>query len=88
MIFLLRNSCAALYPRHLPELDCERLADRQCGYILPRDNHFARTSRAYAFLNASPVSHAWLSDLLSKLQSEARRYRALVWQPATDERFD
>src|SRR5262245_18714815 len=35
------------------------LADCQCGYTDPRDNHFARLSYAYTFEHTSPVNRVW-----------------------------
>jgi predicted phosphodiesterase len=39
------------------------LADCQCGYTDPRDNHFARISYDYTFRNTSAANRAWLRDL-------------------------
>jgi predicted phosphodiesterase len=39
------------------------LADCQCGYTDPRDNHFARISYDYTFRNTSPANRDWLRDL-------------------------
>ena len=39
------------------------LADCQCGYTDPRDNHFAALSYRYTFANTSPENRAWLRDL-------------------------
>jgi diadenosine tetraphosphatase ApaH/serine/threonine PP2A family protein phosphatase len=39
------------------------LADCQCGYTDPRDNHFARLSYDYTFRNTSPAHKAWLGTL-------------------------
>jgi predicted phosphodiesterase len=39
------------------------LADCQCGYTDPRDNHFARLSYSYTFRNTSEENKAWLRTL-------------------------
>ena len=39
------------------------LADCQCGYTDPRDNHFARISYAYTFANTSTENRAWMRSL-------------------------
>src|SRR5436309_1452454 len=35
------------------------LADCQCGYTDPRDNHFAQVSYEYTFTHTSPTNRAW-----------------------------
>jgi predicted phosphodiesterase len=54
------------------------LADCQCGYTDPRDNHFARISYAYTFANTSPGNRAWLRDLPGQRRIELGRYRLLL----------
>jgi predicted phosphodiesterase len=54
------------------------LADCQCGYTDPRDNHFARLSYAYTFANTSPANRAWLRDLPAERRIELGRYRVLL----------
>jgi diadenosine tetraphosphatase ApaH/serine/threonine PP2A family protein phosphatase len=54
------------------------LADCQCGYTDPRDNHFARLSYAYTFANTSPANRAWLRDLPAGRRVELGRYRLLL----------
>src|SRR5262249_9657898 len=39
------------------------LADCQCGYTDPRDNHFARISYEYTFRNTGAENRAWMKDL-------------------------
>ena len=39
------------------------LADCQCGYTDPRDNHFARISYDYTFTHTSPANRAWMKEL-------------------------
>jgi predicted phosphodiesterase len=54
------------------------LADCQCGYTDPRDNHFARVSYAYTFGNTSPDNRAWMKDLPLQLRLALGRYRLLL----------
>ncbi len=54
------------------------LADCQCGYTDPRDNHFARISYAYTFENTSPVHRAWMRDLSMQRRIQLGRYRLLL----------
>jgi predicted phosphodiesterase len=54
------------------------LADCQCGYTDPRDNHFARLSYAYTFGNTSPAHRAWMKDLPPQLRLALGRYRLLL----------
>lgn len=55
-----------------------QLADCQCGYTDPRDNHFARLSYAYTFANTSAANRAWLRDLPSRLRISLGNYRLLL----------
>jgi len=54
------------------------LADCQCGYTDPRDNHFARLSYAYTFANTSLANRAWLRDLPTERRVQLGRYRVLM----------
>jgi predicted phosphodiesterase len=54
------------------------LADCQCGYTDPRDNHFARISYAYTFANTSPANRGWLRDLPAELGVQLGNYRLLL----------
>jgi predicted phosphodiesterase len=54
------------------------LADCQCGYTDPRDNHFARLSYAYTFGNTSLPNRAWLRDLPPQLRVTLGKYRLLL----------
>jgi predicted phosphodiesterase len=53
------------------------LADCQCGYTDPRDNHFARISYDYTLRNTSPMHRAWMKDLPGQLRLRVGRYRVL-----------
>jgi predicted phosphodiesterase len=54
------------------------LADCQCGYTDPRDNHFARISYAYTFTHTSPVHREWMRSLPMQRQVPLGRYRMLL----------
>ena len=54
------------------------LADCQCGYTDPRDNHFARLSYAYTFANTSLANREWLRNLPGQLRVQLGRYELLL----------
>jgi predicted phosphodiesterase len=54
------------------------LADCQCGYTDPRDNHFARLSYEYTFANTSPANRAWMRELPAQCRLTLGRYRVLL----------
>jgi predicted phosphodiesterase len=54
------------------------LADCQCGYTDPRDNHFARLSYAYTLANTSLANRAWMRELPMTRRIELGRYRVLM----------
>jgi len=54
------------------------LADCQCGYTDPRDNHFARLSYAYTFANTNAVNREWLRSLPQQLRVTLGNYRLLL----------
>lgn len=54
------------------------LADCQCGYTDPRDNHFARLSYAYTFANTTQANRAWLRELPPQLRFALGKYRLLL----------
>src|SRR5881398_650360 len=54
------------------------LADCQCGYTDPRDNHFARISYAYTFASTSLANRQWLRDLPTQRRIEFGRYSVLL----------
>jgi predicted phosphodiesterase len=54
------------------------LADCQCGYTDPRDNHFARLSYAFTFQNTSPVHRDWMRDLPGQRRLRLGRYEVLL----------
>jgi predicted phosphodiesterase len=54
------------------------LADCQCGYTDPRDNHFARLSYTYTFANTSPANRASLKELPEQRRLRLGRYRVLM----------
>jgi predicted phosphodiesterase len=54
------------------------LADCQCGYTDPRDNHFARISYDYTFRNTSIANREWMRDLPAQRRVRLGRYRLLL----------
>ena len=54
------------------------LADCQCGYTDPRDNHFARISYEYTLSHTSPANRAWMKALPGQLRIELGRHRLLL----------
>jgi predicted phosphodiesterase len=54
------------------------LADCQCGYTDPRDNHFARLSYEYTFAHTSSANRAWLADLSAQRRLRLGRYEVLL----------
>jgi predicted phosphodiesterase len=54
------------------------LADCQCGYTDPRDNHFARISYAYTFTHTSPANRAWMKILPAQRRLQLGPYRLLL----------
>jgi hypothetical protein len=53
------------------------LADCQCGYTDPRDNHFARISYDYTLAGTSPENRAWLRELPAELRLDLGGVRLL-----------
>src|SRR5216684_2741872 len=54
------------------------LADCQCGYTDPRDNHFARISYAYTFTHTSPANRVWMKSLPGQRRLQLAPYRLLL----------
>jgi predicted phosphodiesterase len=54
------------------------LADCQCGYTDPRDNHFARISYEYTFTHTSPAHRDWMRSLPEQLRLQLGHYRLLL----------
>jgi predicted phosphodiesterase len=54
------------------------LADCQCGYTDPRDNHFARISYEYTLAHTSPAHRAWMRQLPGQHRLTLGRYRVLM----------
>ncbi|MSU78000.1 MAG: metallophosphoesterase [Gemmataceae bacterium] len=75
------------------------LADCQCGYTDPRDNHFARISYAYTFANTSLANRAWLRDMPGERRvtlgdcrvlmchGSPRRTNEFLWESTTSSAF-
>jgi len=54
------------------------LADCQCGYTDPRDNHFARLSYEYTFHNTNDLHRRWMKELPAQRRLQLGRYRLLL----------
>jgi predicted phosphodiesterase len=54
------------------------LADCQCGYTDPRDNHFARISYDYTLRNTSAANRAWMRELPPRRRVQLGRHRLLL----------
>lgn len=54
------------------------LADCQCGYTDPRDNHFARLSYDYTLTHTSAENRAWLAALQDEIRLELAGRRVLL----------
>ena len=75
------------------------LADCQCGYTDPRDNHFARISYQYTYRNTSPQFKSWLRELpehwridLGNLRcllchGSPRKMNEFLWESTTSDHF-
>jgi predicted phosphodiesterase len=75
------------------------LADCQCGYTDPRDNHFARISYAYTFSHTSPANRAWMRELPTQRRvrlgpynilmchGSPRRMNEFLWESTTPTHF-
>ena len=77
-----------------------RLDDCQCGYVDPRDNHFANISYTYTLANTSDRNKDWLRDLPTEFQlkdfgglrvlmahGSPRRVNEFLWASTTPEPF-
>jgi len=75
------------------------LADCQCGYTDPRDNHFAQISYDYTLANTSADNRAWLCTLAAEIRLELggqrvllchgspRRMNEFLWESTTSTHF-
>src|SRR5262249_46307905 len=54
------------------------LADCQCGYTDPRDNHFARISYAYTLDHTGPANRAWMRQLPGQRRIRMGQYQVLM----------
>ncbi len=76
-----------------------RLEDCACGYVDPRDNHFAQISYDYTFANTSDVHKDWLRDLPTHFRRDwggksvlmahgsPRRVNEFLWESTTPDLF-
>lgn len=56
----------------------KELADCQCGYADPRDNHFAQISYDYTLAKTSPENRRWLASLPQEVRFEMKERRVLL----------
>jgi predicted phosphodiesterase len=75
------------------------LADCQCGYTDPRDNHFARISYAYTLAKTSRANREWMRELpgqrrltlgnkcLLLCHGSPRRINEFLWESTTSSHF-
>jgi predicted phosphodiesterase len=75
------------------------LADCQCGYTDPRDNHFAQISYDYTLAHTSADNRAWLRTLPPEIRLELggqqvllchgspRRMNEFLWESTTSTHF-
>jgi predicted phosphodiesterase len=75
---LLRDNDVACIRGNYDDSVGNGLADCQCGYTDPRDNHFARISYDYSFRNTSPPNRAWMRELPPQRRIRLGRYRLLL----------
>jgi predicted phosphodiesterase len=54
------------------------LADCQCGYTDPRDNHFARISYDYTLRRTSPKNRQWMKGLPQERRLQLGNHRLLL----------
>lgn len=54
------------------------LADCQCGYTDPRDNHFAKISYEYTLANTAAENQIWMRHLPQERRIILGRYRVLM----------
>lgn len=76
-----------------------RLEDCACGYVDPRDNHFAQISYDYTLANTSEPHKDWLRDLPTEFRHDwggkrilmahgsPRRTNEFLWESATPDGF-
>lgn len=75
------------------------LSDCQCGYVDPRDNHFAQISYDYTLANTSPANRKILREMPKERRLEiagqrillchgsARRTNEFLWESTTSTHF-
>jgi diadenosine tetraphosphatase ApaH/serine/threonine PP2A family protein phosphatase len=75
------------------------LADCQCGYTDPRDNHFARISYEYTFAHTGPANREWMRTLpmqrriqlgtywVLMCHGSPRRMNEFLWESTTPTHF-
>ena len=96
---LLRDHDVATLRGNYDDSLARGLDDCQCGYIDPRDNHFARLSYRYTFFNTSDDNKRWLSGLseMARIRwsgrnvllchGSPRRMNEFLWESTTPDQF-
>ena len=77
-IELLRQNNVACVRGNYDDSIGKELADCQCGYTDPRDNHFAQISYTYTLANTRPEHRRWLASLPSEIRLEIKDRRVLL----------
>src|SRR5207249_1341273 len=75
---LLREHCVQCIRGNYDDSIGNGLADCQCGYTDPRDNHFARISYRYTFDHTAPANREWMRELPPQRRVRLGRYRLLL----------
>jgi diadenosine tetraphosphatase ApaH/serine/threonine PP2A family protein phosphatase len=75
---LLHESGVRVVRGNYDEAVASGAADCNCGYIDPRDNHFARISYAYTVGHTSAANRAWLATLPAHERVRLGAHRVLM----------
>lgn len=75
---LLHEHCVQCIQGNYDNSIGNELADCQCGYTDPRDNHFARISYDYTLHNTSLANRGWMKELPAQRRLQLGRYRVLM----------
>ncbi len=57
------------------------LADCQCGYTDPADNHYARLSYQYTYSKTNPKWRQWMAELPREIKFEIRNPKSEIQNP-------
>ena len=96
---ILRNNNVLCLRGNYDDSIGRELANCQCGYTDPRDNHFAQISYDYTLANTSPENRAWLRELPPHIRLEhsgrrillchgsPRKMNEFLWESTTSTQF-